>query len=721
MTATPRKALPIEQHASAILAKVDSHRVTLIIGATGCGKSTQVPKLLRQHLRRRVLCVQPRRMAVVAVATRVAEELDEPLGEGAVGYHIGAAKQAELDKTQLMFVTAGIFLEMLKFNGVASMALYGAVVIDEVHERSCENDVSLACLRQLALHAKELRTLKIVLMSATADISRYSDFVKPLCTDAGRPATYAIGESATVYNTTKRYLKDAIDLAAYDTPPKLEDFERHDRHVGAKLCRLIAKLVPQLVRRTIKEDGAGCTVLVFLATYSLIEEAHGLLDQVLGDHFPLYVLHSSVDMEDCMAALLGEDGAPARVVLASAVAESSITIKRVTHVVDSCRACEIHWTPGSGESSPHIVWVSQAQAKQRAGRTGRTNHGTVWQLVAPSWYHSFPDFELASLQLQLLRKEVLLLTCSGEKRLCDARKMLASCLDPPKVDAVTRAEEWLLANQLIERLPVLSRQQGARPTLQATRLGQLIDSLPVDVDSAKLVLLGAQHGLLDEAVILAVLRSTQPMALKREPNQQHAYEKLVARFGPVHAELDAFVEDELLANLAAYLSFQRWQGDPRRLRHVHNPAVDAQSELEGETVLLGSLKSRQELNGHRVLVGKYDPLRGRYAVTLESGEQIKVRRINLIEFEAEWCRERSLSHTSLLAVSRTVEHVMNTVVSAVVSNPPQLYSACTAVIMTVPDDPTRSSCLLAVSLLPACAPSPPQAAGVAPFSHTGCV
>ena len=88
--------------------------------------------------------------------------------------------------------------------------------------------------------------------------------------------------------------------------------------------------------------------------------------------------------------------------IASAVAESSITIKRVSHVVDACRACEIHWAPVSGESSPHIVWLSQAQAKQRAGRTGRTNDGTVWRLVSAPMYQNFPEFEVAALQLQLL-------------------------------------------------------------------------------------------------------------------------------------------------------------------------------------------------------------------------------------------------------------------------------------------------------------------------------
>ena len=295
--------LPVERHAKQILEKIDTHRVTLVIGATGCGKSTQVPKLLREHLKQRVLCVQPRRMAVVAVATRVTEELNEPLGEGVVGYHIGAAKQAELDKTQLMFVTAGIFLETLKHQGVAAMARYGAVVIDEVHERSCENDVALACLMQLAVHAKELRTLKIVLMSATADVRRYADFVKPLCTDWPFPGMYAIGDTATVFNTATRYLRDAVKEAEVETP--IELFERQDRQTGEHLTRLVAELTAKLVQRTIKEDGLGYTVLIFLPTYTAIEQAHGLLERTVGEGVPLYVLHSSVDMDDCMAALLG--------------------------------------------------------------------------------------------------------------------------------------------------------------------------------------------------------------------------------------------------------------------------------------------------------------------------------------------------------------------------------------------------------------------------------
>lgn len=147
-----------------------------------------------------MLCVQPRRMAVVAVATRVAEGLDVSLGKLVVGYHIGSVKNAFLNKAELLFVTASIFLKQLKCHEAASLAPYGAVVIDEVHERSCEDDLALACLCQLVRKSRELQELKIVLMSATADIRKYYEYAKPL----GDVGVYAIDDGATVYNTATK-------------------------------------------------------------------------------------------------------------------------------------------------------------------------------------------------------------------------------------------------------------------------------------------------------------------------------------------------------------------------------------------------------------------------------------------------------------------------------------------------------------------------------------
>ena len=298
---------------------------------------------------------------------------------------------------------------------------------------------------------------------------------------------------------------------------------------------------------------------------------------------------------------------------------------------------------------------------QRAGRTGRTNDGTVWQLVAPSSYHSFNDFEVASMQLQLMRKEVLLLTCATSKVLTDARSVLQGCLDPPESKAVEQAEQYLLSERLVQRQtqPTLAKRSGKTLALQPTLLGRLIDSMPLDIEASTMLMLGAFLGLLEEAVLLAVLRCQQPMVIKREPNKRLEYEGRLAIYGPraqAKSRDEAFAEDELLANLAAVTSFQAWQADPRRLRRARKGAVA--SGPEGDRVRLVGLKARPELNGLMIEVGAFNELKSRYAVRLDSGESILVRRINLAEPEAEWCRARGLSHTALLAVLRTVEHVL---------------------------------------------------------------
>lgn len=297
-------------------------------------------------------------------------------------------------------------------------------------------------------------------------------------------------------------------------------------------------------------------------------------------------------------------------------------------------------------------------------------HPTPPQLVTPRWYHNFPDYEIASLQLQLLRKEVLLLSCASSRSLTDARKIIESCLDPPKARSVELAEAWLRQNKLIEPNPPQPLRTRRPLPPQPTSFGRLVDALPIDIPGAQLVLLGAKFGLLEEAVTLAVLRCTQPMVLKREPNKAAEYEALVRRYGPTSARTaraDGFAEDEVLANLAAFLSFQRWYCDVQRHHRIdagEPVSSDASSELKGRHVLLQNLRNRAELNGALVAVGKFNVARGRYEVQVLggqwAGEWILVRRANLVEEEEAWCRERQLSHTSLLAVARTRAHVLDT-------------------------------------------------------------
>ena len=185
-----------------ILSVVQDNRVTMIVGDTGCGKSTQVPKILLDQVGGRVLCTQPRRLAVVAVASRVAEELGEELGGSVVGYHIGQDARAH-EHTKLVFSTIGIALEQIKSLGLAALTRYSCIIVDEVHERSAESDVVLACIRQLAPHAPHL---KLVLMSATAEPRIYQDFF------AGVDyAIVALAKDMTVHHILEKSLEHALD------------------------------------------------------------------------------------------------------------------------------------------------------------------------------------------------------------------------------------------------------------------------------------------------------------------------------------------------------------------------------------------------------------------------------------------------------------------------------------------------------------------------------
>jgi HrpA-like RNA helicase len=157
----------------AIVEKVKSSRLTIIIGPTGCGKSTCVPPLLLKELGGPVLVTQPRRLAVVAVATRVAEELGlgTEIGKGEIGYHIGQHNLSS-NQTKLLFTTAGIFLEELRANGLEALTRFQCILIDECHERSPESDLCMAIIKSFMQKHPRAR-IHLVLMSATFNRDRY--------------------------------------------------------------------------------------------------------------------------------------------------------------------------------------------------------------------------------------------------------------------------------------------------------------------------------------------------------------------------------------------------------------------------------------------------------------------------------------------------------------------------------------------------------------------
>jgi HrpA-like RNA helicase len=553
--------LPAVRQQEEILARIENNRCTLIVGETGCGKSTQVPKMCTRLFHGgRVLCTQPRRLAVVAVATRVAEELGVPLHGPDVGYSIGQDKQASsATEPALHFVTAGYLLQRLKSEGAKALSRLACLVLDEVHERSPENDLLVAFVRHLSpAHTR------IVLMSASPNVQRLQTY---FATGAERLFVVGLAHSAAIYNVQERYLMQALAEAEKDgAGPAATDAAALDAPDGLALLHpLITRLVCRLYLHQLAPGG---TVLVFLPTWATLEEQHRALRRALPQRAAVHVLHSAIEMDECIDALALEGSSSRRVVLSSPIAESSVTIAAVSHVIDCCRTCEVYWSQRASDNLSHIVWVSKSQAMQRRGRTGRTCDGIVWRLVERETYAGFDEYETSTLTLQSQRKEVLLLTCSAEKLTRDAPAFLAACLDAPPPAAVSAAADKLVQMNMLatwkDRKGGGRRRGGAgRTRMGPTPYGTLADSLPIELPSAEFLIHSAVVGLLPEALTLAALANTTPLPIIRKPNENEAYERQMRRLGSAHVRGG---ERELLANFGAYLLWQRLLKDPQRWR-----------------------------------------------------------------------------------------------------------------------------------------------------------
>ncbi|XP_044355899.1 zinc finger CCCH domain-containing protein 4 [Triticum aestivum] len=173
----PRPTLALEAFRGTIVQAVKENRVTMIVGGTGCGKSSMIPQFLLEENLEPIMCTQPRRFAVVAIAQRVAHSRKSMLGQE-VGYHIGHPNMKNLTSTRskIVFKTAGVMLEQIRQHGIAALQ-YKVIILDEIHERSVESDLVLAIIKQFMMEKSDF---KLVLMSATVDSTRYVDYFKDI-------------------------------------------------------------------------------------------------------------------------------------------------------------------------------------------------------------------------------------------------------------------------------------------------------------------------------------------------------------------------------------------------------------------------------------------------------------------------------------------------------------------------------------------------------------
>ncbi|MFJ6631253.1 ATP-dependent RNA helicase HrpA [Streptomyces sp. NPDC091376] len=472
--------LPVSQKKDDILAAIRDHQVVIVAGETGSGKTTQIPKIcmeLGRGVRGMIGHTQPRRIAARTVAERVAEELRTPLGE-AVGWKVRFTDQVNPDATFVKLMTDGILLAEIQTD--RELRAYDTIIIDEAHERSLNIDFLLGYLAQLLPKRPDL---KVVITSATIDPERFSRHFgdAPIVEVSGR-----------TYPVEVRY-----------RPLLEEDGDDSDRDQITAICDAVDEL---------QSEGPG-DILVFLSGEREIRDtADALIKKNLRgtEVLPLYARLSHAEQHRVFQAHSGR-----RIVLATNVAETSLTVPGIKYVIDPGTARISRYSHRTKVQRLPIEAVSQASANQRKGRCGRTSDGICIRLYSEDDFEARPEFTDAEILRTNLASVILQMTAAG---LGDIEKF--PFIDPPDHRNIRDGV------QLLQELHALDPAQKD-PRKRLTQLGRKLAQLPVDPRLARMVIEAEKNGCVREVMVIAAALSIQdprerPAEKQAQADQQHA-------------------------------------------------------------------------------------------------------------------------------------------------------------------------------------------------------
>ncbi|NWI79689.1 DHX36 helicase, partial [Dryoscopus gambensis] len=521
-----REKLPSYGMREELVKLINSHRVTVISGETGCGKTTQVTQfILDDHIERglgsacRIVCTQPRRISAISVAERVAAERAEACGNGrSTGYQIRLQSRLPRKQGSILYCTTGIVLQWLQSDKHLSSISH--VVLDEIHERNLQSDVLMSIIKDL-LNVR--LDLKVILMSATLNAEKFSEyfdhcpmihipgFTFPVVEYLLEDVIEKLRQVYTPEKTDRRlHWRKGFMQGHVSRPEKEEKEEIYRQQWPGYLRQLQGRysastidalemmdddkvdldLVAALIRHIVLEEEDGA-ILVFLPGWDNISTLHELLmSQVMfkSDRFIIIPLHSLMPTVNQTQVFKKTPPGVRKIVIATNIAETSITIDDVVFVIDGGKIKETHFDTQNNISTMAAEWVSKANAKQRKGRAGRVQPGHCYHLYNGLRASLLDDYQLPEIlrtPLEELCLQIKILKLGG------IAYFLSKLMDPPSRDAV-----MLAINHLME-LNALDRQEELTP------LGVHLARLPVEPHIGKMILFGALFCCLDPVLTIA--------------------------------------------------------------------------------------------------------------------------------------------------------------------------------------------------------------------------
>ena len=493
--------LPVSQRKDEIAAAIRDHQVVILAGETGSGKTTQLPKIcleLGRGVTGQIGHTQPRRIAARTVAERIASELGTELGT-TVGYKVRFTDTSS-DSTLVKVMTDGILLTEMRRD--RQLRHYDTLIIDEAHERSLNIDFILGYLKRLLPRRPDL---KVIITSATIDPQRFSEHFK----EFGAPV---IEVSGRTYPVEVRYRP----LADPDDPQE----EPKDQVQG------ILDAVTEL-----SAVGPG-DILVFLSGEREIRDTADALDGLAGlEVLPLYARLSAAEQHRVFDRKPGQaNHFSRRVVLATNVAETSLTVPGITYVIDPGTARISRYSQRTKVQRLPIEPISQASANQRKGRCGRTSDGVCIRLYTEEDYESRPEFTDPEILRTNLASVILQMAALD---LGDMAEF--PFVEPPESRNIADGV------RLLEELGAFSPgHEPGRGRTRLTEVGRRLSRLPVDPRLGRMILEAGRNGCAREVLIItAALSIIDPR--ERPADAREAADEMHARFAEPGSDFLAFL------------------------------------------------------------------------------------------------------------------------------------------------------------------------------------
>jgi len=476
-----RKSLPMYQFREQILAAVAEHQVLIVVGETGSGKTTQLPQFLHEAGYTKgglkIGCTQPRRVAAMSVAARVAEEMGVRLGQE-VGYAIRFEDKTS-EKTILKYMTDGMLLR--EFLTEPDLGGYAALMIDEAHERTLHTDILFGLVKDIARYRPDL---KLLISSATMDAQKFSKYF----------------DDAPIFNVPGR--RYPVDIH-YTPQPE---------------ANYLAAAVTTVFQIHLSQPGGD--ILVFLTGQDEIEAAQQNLEDTarkLGSRAKeLIICPIYANLPTDLQAKIFEPTPPnaRKVVLATNIAETSLTIDGIVYVIDPGLVKENVYNPRTGMESLVVTPCSRASANQRAGRAGRVGPGKCFRLYTKwAFFNELQESTTPEIQRTNLNSVVLLLKSLGINDLIGFDFM-----DAPPADTLIRALEQLYA------LGALN-DKG-----ELTKVGRQMAEFPTDPMLAKAILAADKYGCVEEVLSIVAMLSESAALFFRPKDKKLYADSARARF-----------------------------------------------------------------------------------------------------------------------------------------------------------------------------------------------